>query len=99
MNKNWQPNRKTKEHDQRLQTANKLHEQALMEERRRHSQLENEINKYQLKLKESNAALQAASRLSQQLHAKQETIDQLRTHRKSNFFLSLSFSPKFGWKF
>ena len=65
-----------------MQTANKLHEQNLIEERCRYSQLENEINKYQLKLKESNTALQAAARLSQQLHTKQETIDQLRTHCK-----------------
>lgn len=73
---------KTKDHDQRLQTANKLHEQKLVEERRRYLQLENEINMYQLKLNESNNALQAAARLSQQLHTKQETIDQLRTHCK-----------------
>jgi len=72
--------RMQKDHDQRLQTANKLLEQSLMEERCRYSQLENEINKYQLKLKESNNALQAAARLSQQLHAKQETIDQLKIH-------------------
>ncbi|KAK4336790.1 hypothetical protein RND71_043569 [Anisodus tanguticus] len=67
-----------KENDQRIQSIKKIHNEELLKEQYRYSNLEEECNRLKTNLRETNSALYAATRLSQQLDAKKQTIDQLK---------------------